>query len=469
MNESIMAGRAALAEADRAAFFHPFTSIADQQANGALVMAEARGSRITDTSGREYVDGAAGLWCVNVGYGRQEIADAIHAQSSRLPYFHAFNTIGNEPAIRLSERLLALAPKSMRRVFYGTSGSDANDTAVKLLWYYNIRRGKPEKRKVISRDRAYHGVSVASGSLSGIPIVHQHFGLPLDFARHVSKPDLYRDAPSRQCHTEEAYSAWLADELDALICAEGPDTVAGFVAEPVMGTGGVLPPPRGYFEAIQQVLDRHDVRLVSDEVITGYGRTGAWFASERCGMRPDLILTAKGITSGYLPLSAIFVGEKIWSVVEEASRDGSVFAHGFTYSGHPTCAAAALANLDIIEREGLVDRVAALAGPFRAAFDAAVGDLDHVGEIRSAGLMLGVELVADRANRQPTAPATKFAGRVSLAARRHGVLVRALPNSDVIALSPPFIVTEEEIGLLAAALREAILEVSAELKAEGRF
>lgn len=458
---------AALVDADREAFFHPFTAIADQQANGALVMSHASGSRIVDASGKEFIDGAAGLWCVNVGYGRSEISDAIAAQSRKLPYFHTFNGIGNEPGIRLSEKLLSLAPKSMRRVFYGSSGSDANDTAVKLLWYYNICRGKPEKRKIISRDYAYHGVSVASGSLSGIPMVHQNFGLPLDFARHVSRPDLYRDAPSRQCYTEEAYSAYLADELDRMIRAEGADTVAGFVAEPVMGTGGVLPPPRGYFQEIQQVLDRHDVRLVSDEVITGYGRTGTWFASEACGMRPDLILTAKGLTSGYLPLSAVFVGDRIWSVIEDASKDGRVFAHGFTYSGHPTCAAAALANLDIIEREGLVERVASISGDFRTSFDDAIGDCDIVGEIRSAGLMMGVELVADRETKARLPASAKVAGRVAMAARRHGVLVRGLPNSDIVALSPPFVVTQEEIGLLAGGLRAAIDDVTKELRSEG--
>jgi L-2,4-diaminobutyrate transaminase len=462
-----MFDEAALIDADRSAFFHPFTAIADQQANGALVMVEAKGSRILDVTGREFIDGAAGLWCVNVGYGRTEISEAIAEQSRRLPYFHAFNGISNEPSIRLSEKLLSLAPKSMRRVFYGSSGSDANDTAVKMLWYYNICRGKPQKRKIISRDYAYHGVSVASGSLSGIPIVHQNFGLPLDFARHVSRPDLYRDAPSRQCHTEEAYSAYLADELDRLITAESADTVAGFVAEPVMGTGGVLPPPRGYYEEIQKVLDRHDVRLVADEVITGYGRTGTWFASEACGMKPDLILTAKGITSGYLPLSAIFVGDKIWSVFEEASRDGRVFAHGFTYSGHPTCAAAALANLEIIEREGLVERVASISGSFRSTFEAVIGDCAIVGDIRTAGLMMGVELVADRESKKQLPAAAKVAGRVATAARRHGVLVRGLPNSDIIALSPPFIITPEELQLIAAGLCHAIEDVTHDLKAEG--
>ncbi len=458
---------AALVASDRGSFFHPFTAIADQQANGALVMVEANGSRIIDASGQEFIDAAAGLWCVNVGYGRREISDAIAAQSQKLPYFHSFNGISNEPSIRLSEKLLSLAPESMQRVFYGSSGSDANDTAVKMLWYYNICRGKPEKRKIISRDYAYHGVSVASGSLSGIPMVHQNFGIPLDFARHVSRPDLYRDAPLRQCHTEEAYSTYLANELDQMIRAEGADTVAGFVAEPVMGTGGVLPPPRGYFQEIQKVLDLHDVRLIADEVITGYGRTGTWFASEACGMKPDLILTAKGLTSGYLPLSAVFVGDEIWSVFEEASKDGRVFAHGFTYSGHPTCAAAALANLEIIEREGLVERVAAIAGGFRAAFDAVIGGCAIVGEIRSSGLMMGVELVADRDTKARLPATAKIAGRVATAARRHGVLVRGLPNSDIIALSPPFIVTADEIALIAAGLRNAIEDVTQELRGEG--
>jgi len=458
---------AQLVEVDRGSFLHPFTAIADHQANGGLVMVQANGCRIIDATGREFIDGAAGLWCVNVGYGRDEIADAIAAQSKRLPYFHTFNGVCNEPGIRLADKLLSLAPAGMKRVFFGSSGSDANDTAVKLLWHYNICRGKPQKRKIISREYAYHGVTVASGSLSGIPMVHQHFGLPLDFVRHVSRPDLYRDAPSRQCHTEEAYSQWLADELDRLIVSEGPDTVAGFVAEPVMGTGGVLPPPRGYFEALQKVLDRHDVRLISDEVITGYGRTGTWFASEPAGMRPDIVLTAKGITSGYLPLSAIFVGEKVWSAIEDASKDGRVFAHGFTYSGHPTCAAAALANIEIIEREGLVGRVSEMSKTFRETIVSEIADLPIVGDIRTAGFMMGIELVADRASKERIPVSAKTAGRVAMAARRHGVLVRALPNSDIIALSPPFIVTQQELETIAAGLRLALEEVGSGQKAEG--
>nr|WP_145994371.1 aminotransferase class III-fold pyridoxal phosphate-dependent enzyme [Mesorhizobium loti] len=459
----------ALVSLDRETQFHPFTAIADQQANGALVMARASGSSITDVTGKTYLDGAAGLWCVNVGYGRVEISEAMHRQSLELPYFHSFNTVANEPSIRLSDRLLKLAPSGMQRVFYGLSGSDANDTAVKMLWSYNMLRGKPLKRKIISRAYAYHGVTAAAGSLSGIPMVHQNFGLPLDFARHVSRPDLYRDASARGCATEEAYSAFLARELEQAILAEGADTVAGFIAEPVMGTGGVLPPPKGYFAAIVKVLEKHDVRLVADEVITGFGRVGAWFASDLYDIEPDLIIAAKGLTSGYLPLSAVLVGERIWSVFEEASRDGRPFAHGFTYSGHPTCAAAALANLDIIEREKLIERVAAMAPSFGARFAETLSNLRLVGDVRSAGFMMGVELVADRATKAAFPAALKVAGRVALSARRRGVLVRALPNSDVIALSPPFVVTEAELSRLAETLRDAIDEVTADLIREGHL
>jgi L-2,4-diaminobutyrate transaminase len=464
---SASGGNMSLVDIDRESFFHPFTAINDQKVNGAVVMASAEGCRIKDEAGTEYVDAASGLWCVNVGYGRREIAEAIHAQALALPYFHTFNAMANEPVVRLSDRLLKLAPVNMRRVFYGSSGSDANDTAVKMLWTYNISRGKPKKRKIISRSYAYHGVSVASGSLSGVPMVHQYFGLPLDFVRHVSRPDLYRDAPARGLSSEKDYSAHLAQEIEDLIIAEGPDTVAGFVAEPVMGTGGVVPPPEGYFPAIRKVLDKYDACLVADEVITGFGRVGRWFASELYDIEPDLILTAKGMTSGYLPLSAVLVGDRIWRVLEEVSKDGRPFAHGFTYSGHPTCAAAALANLDIIEREGLVERVAAMAPLFRAIFDDRLRDLRIVGDIRSAGFMMGIELVADRAGKTAFPAAAKIAGRAALAARRAGILVRALPNSDVLALSPPFATAEADLALIADRLRTAIVGVIGDIEAEG--
>jgi L-2,4-diaminobutyrate transaminase len=449
-------GTQALIDADRNSHLHPFTSVLDQQTNRGLIVDTAEGITIRDRDGNSYLDAAAGLWCVNVGYGRREISDAMHTQSLNLSYYHSFNSTSNEPSALLSERLLDLAPDNMKRVFFGTSGSDANDSAVKLVWYYNICRGKPEKRKILSRKFGYHGVTLASGSLSGVPMVHQHFGLPLDFVKHVSKPDLYRDAPARGAVTEREYSKMLAAEIEDMILAEGAETVGAFIAEPVLGTGGVLPPPEGYFQAIREVLDRHDVLLIADEVITGFGRLGEWFGTDIYDMASDIIVTAKGLTSGYLPLSAVLVGERVWNVIESASADARVFAHGFTYSGHPVCAAAAMANLDIIEGESLVSRVAQISPLFLGQIQQKLLNCPIVGDIRGAGLMIGIEIVEDRAEKKGFEPELKTAAKIALAAREEGVLVRALPNSDIIALSPSFCVTDPELEQIVNRLDKAI-------------
>jgi len=464
---AMMSSEQSLLRADRSSYLHPFTSILDQQTNRGLMVDHADGVTIWDSHGRRLLDAAAGLWCVNVGYGREEISRAIFNQSKKLAFFHSFNSTSNEPSVVLSERLLTYAPSSMRRVFFGCSGSDANDSAVKLVWYYNNCRGMREKRKFIARQYGYHGVSVAAGSLTGIPLVHRDFGLPLDFVRHVSRPDLYRDAESRGAASERDYSMLLAKELEDVIVEEGPDTVAAFVAEPIMGTGGVFPPPEGYFEEIKKVLDRHDILLIADEVITGFGRVGRWFASDAYGFIPDLTLTAKGLTSGYLPLSALLVGDKVWDVIEHVSKDARIFAHGFTYSGHPVCTAASLANLDIIERESLVDRVRALAPLFHDCIFARLSHSPIVGDIRGDGLMAGIELVAHRETKAAFDPQAKVAARVATTARDLGLLVRALPNSDVIALSPPFITSEEQIADMIAKLGCAIDHTAERLYGEG--
>lgn len=462
-------GAQALIDADRDSHLHPFTSVLDQQKNQGLIADTAEGITISDRNGNSYLDAAAGLWCVNVGYGRREISDAIHAQSLKLSYFHTFNSTSNEPSALLSERLLTLAPDNMKRVFFGLSGSDANDSAIKLVWHYNICRGKPEKRKIISRKFGYHGVTIAAGSLSGVPMVHQYFGLPLDFVRHVSKPDLYRDAPERGAVTERDYSKMLAAEIEETILAEGPDTVGAFIAEPVLGTGGVVPPPEGYFEAIQEVLDRHDILFIADEVISGFGRLGKWFGTDVYDLKSDIIIVAKGLTSGYLPLSALLIGEKIWKVIEDTSTDSRVFAHGFTYSGHPVCAAAAMANLDIIERESLIPRVAEIAPVFLKQIRHKFSNCPIVGDIRGAGLMVGIEFVADRDRKKGFAAELKTAAKIALAAREEGVLVRALPNSDVIALSPPFCTTDSEFEQIVTRLDKAIGITIEEYQADGRF
>ena len=453
-----------LEEMDLRTMLHPATSIADHLENGPRIMTEARGVHITDARGGRYLDAAAGLWCVNVGYGRQEIADAIAAQLATLPYYHSFTSMANEPSILLADRVLRWAPEGMSKVIFGSGGSDANDTNVKLVWYYNNLRGLPEKKKIISRQRAYHGVTVASGSLTGLPLFHQNFDLPLPMVRHTKSVDQYREKPAGM--SEADYAAHLADELEKLILAEGPETVGAFIAEPVMGTGGVLVPPEGYFPAMQAVLDRYDVLLIADEVICGFGRLGTPFGCDRYDIRPDIITLAKGLSSAYLPISASVISEKIWAVLEETAPKMAAFGHGFTYSAHPTCAAAALANLDILERENLVANAARAGAALKERLNEDLGEHPLVGDIRGEGLMIGIELVADRQSRAMIELAHKAAIRVMKRGYGEGILVRALPNGNVIALSPPLTLSDDNIDELVPALTRAIDHVHGELASE---
>ncbi len=447
---------ASIAELDRTHHLHPFTSVPGLLREGATVISRGHGVIIEDNRGRELIDAAAGLWCVNVGHGRREIVDAVAKQMSELAFFHTFNGMTNEPVAKLAARVLNRAPATMRRVFFGNSGSDANDTAVKLVTLYNNIRGKREKKKVIARWRGYHGVTVAAGSLTGLPGVHRFFDLPLQMVRHVEAPDQYR--------VPHLTAADYARELERTIIAEGPETVAAFIAEPVMGTGGVLVPPDGYFTAIREILDRYDVLLILDEVICGFGRLGTWFGADRFGVTPDLMTTAKGLTSGYLPMSAILIGNRIWSEIEDSVID--VFGHGFTTSGHPAAAAAALANLDIIEREELVARAGTMGTQLLNRLTEAVGDHPLVGNVRGCGLMVGVELVADRSSRRSFPVEAKVAARVARAAIETGVLVRALPANDVIAFSPAFVITPDIIDECVLRFVHALDRVSNELRKE---
>src|SRR5581483_11586193 len=292
---------------------------------------------LTDLEGKRYLDAVAGLWCVNVGYGRAEIGDAMAAQARRLGYYHTFSSMSNEPQIRLADRLLGLVPAGMSKVFFGNSGSDANDTQVKLVWYYNNLRGRPRKKKIIARLQGYHGSTVASASLTGLPMFHRAFDLPIGNILHAATPYPYRSGAPGQ--SEEAHAAQLAAELDQLIEREGPDTVAAFIAEPVMGAGGVLVPPRTYFERVQAILSKHDIHFIADEVICGFARTGRWWGSETFGIAPTTVTMAKAITSAYVPMGAITISEPVYQGLLEESGKQGVFAHGFTYSGHPLACA----------------------------------------------------------------------------------------------------------------------------------
>jgi L-2,4-diaminobutyrate transaminase len=455
---------AAAEEADRRFVFHPFTRLDEHERTGSPSMiVTGRGVRVLDIHGRSYIDGMAGLWCVNVGYGRTELGDAMREHAGRLGYYHAFSSMGTDTPGLLAERIVDLAPPGMSKVFFGCTGSDANDTQVKLVWFYNNVLGRPEKKKIIARDRGYHGVSVMSAGLTGLPGLHTDFDLPLPMVRHTTAPHrLWEAEPGA---TDEAFAQKLADDLEALILAEGPETVAAFIAEPVMGAGGVLVPPATYFERIQDVLRRYDVLLIADEVITAFGRLGAWFGSGLFGVEPDLITVAKGLTSGYFPLSGCIVSDRVWRVLVDGSRGGP-FGHGYTYSAHPLAAAVAMANLDLIESEGLLaqarERGAQLQALLREAFD------DHplVGEVRGTALIAALEFVASKDPPQPFDPARKVGARVTRRCLELGLITRALPSADTISFSPPLVIAEDEVAELVRIARQAVDEVAAELRHE---
>lgn len=436
-----------LEELDKECVFHPVTSIADHLVKGPLIVEGGAGVRVVDTKGRRYIDGSAGLWCVNVGYGRAKLGQAAAEEMTKLGFFHTFGSASNAPQIKLAEKLLRLlheeaGAKQMSKVFFGCSGSDANDTQFKLVRYYNNLRGKPAKKKIISRLGAYHGVSMAAGSLTGIPLYHKAFDIPIDGAIHTACPHYYREGKAGE--SEEQFATRLAAELEALIQKEGPETCAAFIAEPIMGTGGVIVPPKGYFEKVQAVLDKHDMLFIVDEVICGFGRLGSWFGTGFYKLKPDLMSFAKGITSAYFPLSAVTVSERVWNVLANASPEVGVFAHGFTYSGHPVGGAVGLANLEIFEEEGLVENAAKVGPYFKKALIERVGKHPNVGDIRGEGLMIGVEFVADRATKKPFDMNPRVHRKVAAAALEHGIMVRALPFLDVTAFSPPLTFTKAD-------------------------
>ncbi len=457
-----------LSEMDRKSLFHPATSIAELMEKGPSIYTSAKGVWMNDASGRSVIDMGAGLWCVNIGYGRGELADAAADAMRTLSFQHLFGGASCEPTILLADRLLTLfreranAPH-MARVFFGNSGSDANDTALKLVRYYNNMRGLPAKKKVISRLGGYHGVTLASGSLTGIAAYHKAFDLPIAGVLHTSCPHHY--GFSKPGEDEVTFTGRLMADLEALIEREGPETIGGFIAEPVMGTGGVILPPEGYFQRLQEVLDRHDILLIADEVITGFGRTGQWFGTGTYGLRPDIVSLAKGLTSAYFPMSATLISDRIWTVLENTSAQVGAFMHGFTYSGHPVGSAVALANIDIIEREGMVENASAMGPKLMSALRERLVNNPYIGEIRGVGLMVGVEFVADRENRRPFAEGTNPHRLVARLATERGVLTRALPYRAVNSFSPPLSITDAEIDeaadRYAAAVKAAMPQLAA--------
>jgi L-2,4-diaminobutyrate transaminase len=426
-------------------------------------MVAGDGIHVRDANGKTYLDAMSGLWCVNVGYGRDEIVDAAAQQARRLPYYHTFAAMANEPVARLADRLISLAPGTMSRVFFGSSGSDTNDTQVKIVRYYHNVLGKPEKKKIIGRLGGYHGSTMAGASLSGLPHMHAAFDLPLPGFLHVDSPHYWRHAPDGVSELE--FSQLLAQNLEQRIVSEGPETVAAFIAEPVQGAAGVVPPPEGYFEAIVPILRKYEILFIVDEVICGFGRLGAWWGSNVYGLEPDLVSAAKGLTSGYVPMSACIISEKVWEVLRQGSSQYGPFAHGYTYSGHPVGAAAALANLDIIEGDGLVENAAEVGAYFQASLRDAFGDHPLVGEIRGLGLMAGIELVEDRETKKAFDPDLAVAKRLQGLLMTEGLICRPMFNS--LGFSPPLIVSRNDVDSIVAMFSAGLEKLTSELGAGG--
>jgi len=437
---------------DVEAILHPSTNLAAHRTTGPLVLERGEGIFVWDKEGKRYIEGLAGLWCTGLGYGNQELIEAAREQMSRLSFTHLFGGRSHEPAIALAEKLKELVPAPTSKVFFTCSGSEANDTQIKLAWYYNNARGLTKKKKIISRMKAYHGVTIAAGSLTGLPIFHTDFDLPMQRVLHTDCPHYWRYAEEGE--SEEEYATRLANNLEELIQREGPETIAAFIAEPVMGAGGVIPPPRTYFQKIQEVLRRYDIMMIADEVICGFGRTGNWFGSQTFGIEPDTITMAKAITSAYMPLGAITVSEPVYEAMLEESKKLGVFAHGFTYTGHPVSCAVALKTLEIYERIDIVRHVQSVAPVFETRLKA-LRDHPLVGETRGVGLIGGIELVKNKSTKESFDVRQGVGPKVVKLAEEEGLICRAVAG-DTIALSPPLIINGAEINLMFDALGRAL-------------
>ena len=426
------------ASRDIAHVLHPYSDLAHHTPH---ILTQGRGIYVRDDNGKEYIEGLAGLWCTSFGFGEDELVKAATKQMQTLPYYHMFASKAHNPSIDLAEKLKDVAPANFSKVFFANSGSEANDTMVKMVWYYNNAIGRPEKKKIIARLNGYHGVTVAAGSLTGLPYAQQDFDLPIANIIHTSNPHYYR--MSEDGESEEDFATRMAQDLEDLILKEGPETVAAFIAEPVMGAGGVIVPPKTYFEKIQAVLKKYDVLMVADEVICGFGRTGNWWGSQTYDIKPDILTCAKALSSAYLPISAIMINEPMFAAFQQNSEKLGIFGHGFTYSGHPVCAAVALRALELMQERDLVGHGQAVSPRFLERLHS-YADHELVGNTRGVGLVGAIELSADKANRTPFDPKLGMARKLAAAASDEGLIVRAMPG-DAVAFCPPMIITESEI------------------------
>ncbi len=448
-----------LAELDKQQSLHPYTNLRKHEERGPIIMARGRGIHVYDIDGREYIEGMAGLWCASLGFSNERLIEAATRQLNRLPYYHGFAHKTSDVAVECARDLLALAPGKMARVFFGTSGSDANDTAIKLVRYYNNALGRPNKKKIIARTKGYHGVSIAAASLTGLPHLHAGFDLPGPGVLHTDCPHHYRFAQVGE--SEESFAARLARNLEKLIDQEGPDTIAAFIAEPVMGAGGVIPPPAGYFDLIQPILKQHDILLIADEVICGFGRTGQMWGSLTYDIDPDIVTCAKALTGGYVPFSATMISQKMYEPMADQSAKIGTFGHGYTYSSHPLGAAVAIEAMKVYREIDIGARVRALAPRFLDGLRALAGS-PIVGEVRGVGLIAAMELVKNKQTKESFPPAAAAAGYFAERAHAHGLVVR--PLGEAVALCPPLSIEPHEIDEMLARFTRALRDTEVHVR-----
>jgi len=452
-----------MAARDVAHVLHPYTNLVKHEAVGPLVIERGKGIYVYDDQDKEYIEGMAGLWCAGLGFSEAALVDAAIEQMRKLPYYHGFGHKTTGPVVELAEKLKAMSPLPVGKIFFAEGGSGANDTLIKLIWYYNNARGRTDKKTILSRIKGYHGVTIASASLTGLPANHKDFDLPIARIKHVDCPHYYRFAQDGESEAE--FVARLARNLEDVILAEGPDSVAAFFAEPIMGAGGVILPPKDYFPAIQKVLRKYDILSVSDEVICGFGRTGNWWGAQTFGYQPDFISCAKQLSSAYLPISAVLVPEHVYEVIRENSGKIGTFGHGFTYGGHPVAAAVALRTLQIYEERDIVGHVNAVAPRFQARLKK-LADHPLVGEARGTGLIGATELVADKKSKRSFAPTAGVGAACMNFAQEEGLIIRAMAG-DVIGFCPPMIITESEIDEMFDRFERALAKTLAWVAQQG--
>lgn len=449
--------RNAIAESDKKYVLHPYTNLSAHQELDPFIITHGEGIYVWDDQGNKLIEGMSGLWCASLGFNEQRLTEAATRQMQKLPYSHLFSHRSTEPAIELSEKLIDIAPDNMSRVFLVNSGSEAVDMAIKIVWYYNNALDRPKKKKIISRKRAYHGITIASGSLTGLPYVHDGFDLPAIPVMHTETPHYYREGLEGE--SEEQFTDRLARTLEEQIIAEDPDTIAAFIAEPVMGAGGVLVPPANYFEKIQTVLNKYDILLICDEVICGFARTGQMFGSQTFNAQPDLMTIAKQLSSAYLPIGGVMLSEKVYDALVKGSDRHGMFGSGNTYGGHPVAAAVAVETLNIYEEQNIVGHVQSLSDQFEKGLQNLTAH-PLVGHARSSGLIGAIEIVKNKDTKEQYPVADKVAAQIANHARKHNLILRPTPG-DSVALCPPLIVNESELQLIFDRLEQALDDVHA--------